>query len=78
MKIPIHEVEERFGTIDQALANIISCCGVIIDKAKLVCPSTSVNDVPGYALEFCRKTLMQATTLFKVANEREDYSTTCS
>lgn len=78
MKIPIHEVEERFGTIDQALANIISCCGVIIDKAKLVCPSTSVNDVPGYALEFCRKTLMQAMTLVKVANEREDYNTTCS
>ena len=78
MKIPIPEVVECYGSIDNALVNVIRYCNVIIDKAKKVCPNTSVNDVPGYALEFCRKTMLQATTLVKVANEREDYNTTCS
>ena len=78
MKIPIPEVAERFGSIDNAICSVIRHCNVIIEKAKEVCPSTSVNDVPGYALEFCRKTLVQATTLVKVAHEQEDYNTTCS
>lgn len=78
MKISIPEVVNCFGSIDNALVSVIRYCNVIIDKAKMVCPNTSVNDVPGYALEFCRKTLVQATTLVKVANEREDYNTTCS
>lgn len=78
MKIPIPEVTDRFGTIDNALANVINCCDVIIDKAKKVYPSASVNDVPGYALEFCRKTIVQATTLLKIAKDRDDYNTICS
>jgi hypothetical protein len=78
MKIQIPEVVERFGTMDNALTSVIRYCNVIIEKAKEVCPSTSVNDVPGYALEFCRKTLVQASTMVKVANEREDYNTACS
>lgn len=63
MKIPLPEVVECFGSIDNALVSVIRYCNVIIDKTKRVCPNTSVNDVPGYALGFCRKTLMQATTL---------------
>lgn len=78
MKIPLPEVVECFGSIDNALVSVIRYCNVIIDKTKRVCPNTSVNDVPGYALEFCRKTLVQASTLVKVANEREDYNTICS
>jgi len=78
MKIPIPEVEECFGNIENALCGVINYCNLIIEKAKKVYPSTSVNDVPGYALEFCRKTIVQATTLVKVAHEREDYNTLCS
>lgn len=78
MKIPIPEVAECFGSIENAICSVIRYCNVIIEKAKKVCPSTSVNDVPGYALEFCRKTLVQATTLVKVAHEQEDYNSACS
>lgn len=78
MRIPIPEVTECFGSIENALNSVLRYCDVIIEKAKKVCPSTSVNDVSGYALEFCRKTLVQTTTLAKVAHEREDYNTTCS
>ena len=75
MKIPIPEITECFGSTENALSCIIRYCDVIIEKAKKVCPSTSVNDVPGYALEFCRKTLVQATTLVSVAHEQNDYNT---
>ena len=78
MKIPIPEVTERFGSIENALLSVIRYSNVIIEKAKIVCPRTLINDVPSYALEFCRKTLIQATTLVKVANEQEDYNTVCS
>lgn len=78
MKVLIPEVAERFGSIENAICSVIRYCNVIIEKAKKVCPSTSVNDVPGYALEICRKTLVQATTLVKVAREKEDYNTACS
>ena len=78
MNIPIPEIVDCFGSIENALFSVIRYCNVIIEKAKKVCPSTSVNDVPGYALEFCRKTLVQATTIIKVAHEREDYNTVCS
>lgn len=78
MKIPIPEVPECFGSIENAICSVICYCNVIIEKAKKVCPSSSVNDVPGYALEFCRKTLVQTTTLVKVAHEKEDYNTACS
>lgn len=78
MKILIPEVVERFGSMENALVSVIRYCHVLIDKAKAVCSSASVNDVPGYALVFCNKTLVQATTLVKVANEREDYNTACS
>ena len=78
MKIPIPEVAERFGSIENALLSVIRYCNVIIEKAKIMCPRTLINDVPSYALEFCRKTLIQATTLVKVANEQEDYNTVCS
>lgn len=78
MKIPIPEVVECFGSMENALVSVIRYCHVIIDKAKEVYPSASVNDVSGYALVFCKKTLVQATTLVKVANEKEDYNTACS
>lgn len=78
MHIPIPEVTERFGSIENALLSVIRYCNVIIEKAKIMCPRTLINDVPSYALEFCRKTLIQATTLVKVANEQEDYNTVCS
>lgn len=78
MKIPIPELEERFNSIDEALYHIILYCDVIVEKAKKICSSVAISDIPGYALEFCRKTLVQATTLVKVAQEREDYNTVCS
>ena len=78
MNIPIPEVTECFGSIDNAIVSVIRYCNVVIEKAKKVYPSASVNDVSGYALEFCRKMLVQATTLVKVAREREDYNTICS
>lgn len=78
MKIPIPEVTNRFGSIDNALLSVLRYSNVIIEKAKIMCPRTLINDVPGYALEFCRKTLIQATTLVKVANEQEDYNSVCS
>lgn len=37
MKIPIPEVVERFGSLDNALISVIRYCNVIIDKAKKVC-----------------------------------------
>ena len=78
MNIPIPEVTKCLGSIDNAIVSVIRYCNVVIEKAKKVYPSASVNDVPGYALEFCRKMLVQATTLVKVAREREDYNTVCS
>ena len=78
MNIPIPEVTKCFCSIDNAIVSVIRYCNVVIEKAKKVYPSASVNDVPGYALEFCRKMLAQATTLVKVAREREDYNTVCS
>jgi len=78
MHIPIPEVTERFGSIENALLSVIRYCNVIVEKAKRVYPRPLINDVPGYTLEFCRKTLIQATTLVKVANEQEDYNTVCS
>lgn len=78
MKIPIPEVTDRFGSIENALCSIIRYCNVLIEKAKKVYPSISVNDIPGYALEFCRKVLVQATTLVKVAHEQEDLITVYS
>ncbi len=78
MRIPIPEIDERFDSIDDALYHIILYCNVIVEKAKKICPSGAISDIPGYVLEFCRKTLVQATTLLKVAQEREDYNTVCS
>ena len=78
MNILIPEITECFGSMDSAIVSIIRYCNVVIEKAKKVCPNASVNDVPGYALEFCRKMLVQATTLVKIASEREDYNTVCS
>jgi len=78
MKIPIPEITDCFGSTENALSCVIRYCDVIIEKAKKVCPSTSVNDVSGYALEFCRKTIVQATTMVKVAHEQEDYNTVCA
>ena len=78
MKITVPEITERFGSIENALCSIIRYCNVLIEKAKKVYPSASVNDIPGYALEFCRKILVQATTLVKVAHEQEDLITVYS
>lgn len=78
MKISIPEVTECFGSIENAFCCVIRYSNVIIEKAKKVYPSMSVDNVPGYALEFCRKILVQATTLLNVAHEREDYNTVCS
>jgi len=78
MHIPIPEITNRFGSIENALLSVIRYCDVIIQKAKIVYPRTLINDIPSYTLEFCRKTLIQATTLVKVANEQEDYNTVCS
>ena len=78
MNIQIPEISECYGSIDNALASVISCCNVIIDKVKKVYPSVTISNVSGYALEFCRKTIVQATTWLKIASEREDYNTTCS
>ncbi|MBR3578551.1 MAG: hypothetical protein IKN98_07200 [Bacteroidales bacterium] len=78
MKIPVPEVTDRFGSIENALCSIIRYCNVLIEKAKKVYPSISVNDIPGYALEFCRKIMVQATTLVKVAHEQEDLNTVYS
>ena len=78
MKIQIPKVTDHFGSIENALSSVIRYCDVIIEKAKKVCPSTSVNDVPGYVLGFCKKTLVRATTIVKVANEQEDYNTVCA
>lgn len=78
MKIPVPEVEERFDSTEDALEYILRLCNVIVEKAKCICPEPSVNDIPAYALEFCRKVLLQAMTLVKVAREREDYNTLCA
>lgn len=78
MNIPIPEITDCFGSIENAISSVIRYCNVIIEKAKKVCPNTSVNNVPSYALEFCGKTLVQATTLVKVVQEREDYNTVCA
>ena len=78
MRIPVPEMDERFDSTEDAIEHIIRFCNVIVDKAKVVCPSNSVSDIPGYVLEFCRKVLIQATTLVKVAREEEDYNTVCS
>lgn len=57
MNIPIPEVAECYGSIEEALSSVIYC-NVIIDKAKKVCPNNSVNDIPGYVLEICSKFLV--------------------
>lgn len=72
------EMDERFNCTEDAIEHIIRISSVIIDKAKVICPSTSVSDVPGYALEICRKVLIQAETLVIVARKREDYNTLCA
>lgn len=78
MKIPVPEMDERFDSGEDALAYIIRICNVILDKAKIVFPSPSISIIPGYVIEFCRKVLLQSSTLEKVAREREDYNTLCS
>ncbi len=78
MRIPIPEMDERFACTEDAIEHMIRICSVIVDKAKVVCPSNSVSDIPGYVLDFCRKVLIQATTLVKVAREEDDYNTVCS
>lgn len=78
MRIPIPEMDERFECVEDAIEHILRICSVIVEKAKMVYPSASVAEIPGYALEFCRKVLVQVTTLVGVARERKDYNTTCS
>lgn len=78
MRIPIPEMDSRFSCIEDAMMRIIRIANVIVDKTKRVCPSTSVSDMPGYCLEFCRKVLIQADSLVDVAKKREDYCTVCS
>ena len=68
MRIPVPEMNERFACTEDAIEHMIRICSVIVDKAKVVCPSNSVSDIPGYVLDFCRKVLIQATTLVKVAS----------
>lgn len=78
MRIPIPEMDSRFSCIEDAMMRIIRIANVIVDKTKRICPSTSVSDMPGYCLEFCRKVLIQADSLVDVAKKREDYCTVCS
>lgn len=78
MKIPIPEVEERFDSIEDALEYFIRLSSVIVGKAREICPKPTVNDIPAYALAFIQKVLQQASTLVKVAREREDYNTVCA
>lgn len=78
MRIPVPEMDERFDCVEDAIDHIVRICRVLVDKAKAVCPSNSISDIPGYALEFCKKVLIQSSTLVKVAREREDYNTVCS
>jgi hypothetical protein len=78
MRIPVPEMDDRFDCTEDTIEHIIRICNVIVAKAKNVYPTNSVSDIPGYVLEFCRKVLIQATTLVKVAREEEDYNTVCS
>lgn len=78
MRIPIPEIDSRFSCTEDAVMRFIRISKVIVDKAKMVCSSTSVSDMPGYCLEFCRKVLIQADSLVDVAKKREDYCTVCS
>lgn len=78
MRIPIPEIDKRFDSTEDALAYIIRICNVFIDKARVTHPYPSIMDISGYLLEFCRKVLIQFSTLEKVAREREDYNTVCS
>lgn len=78
MKIPVPEVDERFDTTEDALEHIARMCGMIVDKAKVVCPIPSVNDLPAYALVICEKIVIQAKTIVRVARQREDYNSVCS
>jgi len=71
-------MDERFSCTEDAVEHIIRICNVIVDKARVVFPNSSITDIPGYVLEFCRKVLMQAATLVKVAREEKDYNTVCS
>lgn len=71
-------MDSRFSCTEDAMMRFIRISKVIVDKAKIVFPSTSVSDMPGYCLEFCRKVLIQAETLVDVARKREDYCTVCS
>lgn len=78
MKIPIPEVDERYDCMEDALEQIISFSNIIVDKAYVIYPNSSVDDIPSYVLSFIRKILVQATTLVKIARERNDYNTVCA
>ena len=78
MRIPIPGVDERFSNTEDVLAYILRFCNLIVDKAKQVCPTPAINDIPAYTLEFIHKVLIQASTLVKISREREDYKTVCA
>lgn len=78
MKIPIPEIDERFECMEDALEQIIRSCRIIVDKAYIICPSPTVDDIPSYVLSFINKILVQATTLVMIARERNDYNTVCA
>ena len=78
MRIPVPEMDARFNSTEDAIEHTIRICNVIVNKAKQVYSSTSVSDIPGYALEFCRKILIQVSSLVNVSRERKDYSTVCT
>lgn len=78
MRIPIPGVDERFSNTEDVLAYILRFCNLIVDKAKQVCPTPAINDIPAYTLEFIHKVLIQASTLVKISREREDYNTVCA
>ena len=78
MRIPIPELDEHYNCSEDAIAQLINVCRVIVDKAKEVYPVPSISDMAGYILEFCHKLLIQTTTLICVARKREDYNTLCA